>query len=90
MAGVQAIQFGISIVRINGKGVSAFYNCKGKEIASFNTFNSDEKIFTAVLPLSSVPTIYSAIGNTFIYICLAFLIFILVKRFQKAKKPAGN
>jgi apolipoprotein N-acyltransferase len=89
MAKVQAIQFGLAIVRANGMGLSAVYDHMGTEITSLNTFNSDENIMLAELPVHSVITIYSKIGDVFIVLCLAFIIFMVgngVIRFRRSKK----
>jgi len=86
MSSAQAVQFGMSIVRVNGKGVTAFYDCKGKEIASMNTFSSDKKIFTVDLAVCSVKTVYSVTGDVFAYLCIAFLIFAVMLRIRKSKK----
>ncbi len=83
MAAVQAIQFGCNIVRSNGKGLSAAFNYKGKEIASLNNFTSEEKIMYAQLPVKTDPTIYSTIGNVFIACCLLFLFFVVFVSFKR-------
>ncbi len=86
MASVEAIQFGFNLVRANGKGISAVYNYKGKELASLNNLNTNEKILMAELPLQSITTIYSKTGNVFIYLCMAFMAFVLIMHFLKPKK----
>lgn len=77
MAAFTAIQFGFSIIRSNGKGVVAFYDYQGNTIAKMNTFFSDTKISYADIPIKSTTTVYSIVGDIFVYILILFLLFIL-------------
>ncbi len=81
MASIEAIQYGFSIFRANGKGISAVYNRRGEQIASLNNLHSKEMIFLAELPVRSVETVYSRVGNVFVYLCFGFIVFVIVERF---------
>lgn len=89
MASIQAIQFGCNIVRSNGQGLSAVYDFKGKELAALNNLTSEDKTLLAEIPVFSKQTIYSQIGDTFIVLCLLFMIFILVKNFLKPENTSS-
>ncbi len=88
MACLEAIQFGCSIVRANGKGETAIYNYKGNTIASVNTLTSDKKILFAEVPVQSNQTFYSRAGNVLILSSFAFLIIIIITRLIKRKKQS--
>ncbi len=80
MACLQAIQFGFSLVRSNGMGVSVACNYKGNEIASLNTLTSDTKIMYADIPIKSNKTSYSCIGDIFAYLTIFFLVFMVIMK----------
>jgi apolipoprotein N-acyltransferase len=80
MAAFAAIQYGMAIIRANGKGIVAFYDYLGDRLEEANTFHSDSSIFYAVIPLNSVTTPYTVIGNLFVYVWMVFLIFIAAVR----------
>ena len=88
MAAIQAIQFGCNIVRSNGKGLSAVYNYKGKKIASLNNFRSGDKIMYAEVPVKTVTTIYSRIGDILIICSVLFLLFVAFIRIKHRKQTA--
>lgn len=76
MAAFTAIQFGVSIIRSNGKGIVAFYDYQGKTLAKMNTFLSNSKIVYAEIPIRSTRTVYSTLGDIIAYMSILFLIFI--------------
>jgi len=79
MAAFAAIQYGFSIVRANGKGIAGFFNYQGNMISQVNTLISDSKINYAEIPVKSTFTIYSKIGNAFVFLCILFLLLAGVK-----------
>ena len=83
MAAFAAIQYGVSIIRSNGKGIVAFYDYQGNALAKTNTFISNSKINYAEIPIKSTTTVYSIIGNLFVYILILFLVVILGLRISK-------
>jgi apolipoprotein N-acyltransferase len=83
MAAFAAIQYGVSIVRSNGKGIVAFYDYQGNALAKTNTFISNSKITYAEIPTISPTTIYSVIGNLFVYVLILFLLIIAGLRISK-------
>ncbi|MCF8381963.1 MAG: hypothetical protein K9H49_20515 [Bacteroidales bacterium] len=82
MAVFSAIQFGISIVRSNGKGIVAFIDYQGNTIAQMNTFISDRHINYADVPIKSIKTVYSKIGNMIVYLSMLFLLIIIGLRIK--------
>jgi len=83
MAAFAAIQYGVSIVRANGKGMVAFMDHHGKVLEQSNTFVSDSEIFYAEIPLNSSTTLYSEIGNLFVFVLMAFLALMTGIRISK-------
>jgi apolipoprotein N-acyltransferase len=83
MAVFTALQFGVSMVRANGKGVTAFYDYRGKVLAESNTFTSDSKISYSEVPIHSTTTLYSIIGNVFVYAAVLYLLLMLVLRLRE-------
>ncbi len=77
LAAFTAIQFGVSLVRANGKGVVAFYDYQGHVLGMTDTFFSTSKINYAEVPIQSTTTVYSIIGNIFVYFATTFLLIIL-------------
>lgn len=77
MAQFESLQSGFSIIRANGAGKNIVTDRKGNVIAESNTFEIDDKILYARLPLNKVDTIYSHIGNLFAYLVLMFLFIII-------------
>lgn len=90
MACLAGIQYGFTIIRSNGKGLSAVYDYKGKEISSMNTFKSDEKILMAEIPIKSKSTVYSKTGDILVYLCIAFVFLITVRRILKTRSSEHN
>jgi len=87
VAAFAAIQYGVSIIRSNGKGIVAFYDYQGNAVAKTNTFISNSEINYAEIPIHSTTTVYSMAGNVFVYIWMLFLVLILGLRISK---KAGN
>ncbi|MGW8316830.1 MAG: nitrilase-related carbon-nitrogen hydrolase [Bacteroidales bacterium] len=77
LAAFTAIQFGVSLVRANGKGMVAFYDYQGNVLGMTDTFCSNSKINYAEVPVQSTTTFYSIIGNIFVYLAAMFLFIIL-------------
>ena len=71
MACLEAIQYGFSLVRANGKGLTAIYDYMGNTIASVNTLTSDTKIVYADVPVRSVKTLYSTFGDLIVYLAIS-------------------
>jgi len=83
MAAFASIQYGVNMVRANGKGIAAFYDTRGNILAQRNTFISGSLTTYADLPLTGTTTLYSLIGDLFVYILLLFLLVMTGLRFSK-------
>lgn len=76
MAAFAAIQYGASLVRANGKGIVAMYDYMGHALARMNTFTADSKIVYAEIPIQSTTTVYSIIGDAFVFFWIIFLLIV--------------
>ena len=83
MAAFAAIQYGVSVVRSNGKGIVAFYDCYGNLIFESNTLESPVEVHYAEIPVNSVDTAYSTIGNLLVYLLILFLVVVSLLRIFK-------
>jgi len=86
MAAFTAVQYGVSLVRSNGKGIVASYDYQGNTLAKANTLLADSKIHLAEIPVKSSSTVYSVIGDSFVYLLILFLLFTLGLRLTGNKK----
>lgn len=85
MACLEAIQFGFSLVRANGKGLAIITDYLGNTLASVNTLTSDTKIIYADVPIKSVKTFYSSVGDLIVYLAMLFLVFLIIRKIVKRK-----
>ncbi len=80
MASVRAIENGIPLIRQVNYGYSASYNYKGVEIASKEyVFNASGYDFTSNLCIEAKPSIYSKIGDVFVYVLVGVGVGISIK-----------
>jgi apolipoprotein N-acyltransferase len=77
MAAFRAIEQGHSIVRSTRFGLSAAITPYGEMIAQMSSFDRNNKIMIAHLPSRRVTTVYSMIGDSFIYLCIGLIIVVL-------------
>jgi apolipoprotein N-acyltransferase len=86
MAAFRAIEQGHSIVRSTRFGLSAAITPYGEMVAQMSSFDKNDKIMIAELPVKGVTTVYSVIGDAFIYLCMGFVLaFFFNSVFQKNK-----
>ena len=74
MAAFRAIEQGHSIVRSTRFGLSAAITPYGEMVAQMSSFDKNDKIMIAELPVKGVTTVYSVIGDAFIYLCMGFVL----------------
>lgn len=90
MAAFTAIQFGATIFRANGKGIVGVYDYQGNELARMNTFETDARMLYAEIPIHSPATVYSVIGNVFVYLCVMFLLIVTGIRITENIKQSSK
>lgn len=90
MAAFRAIEQGHSIVRSTRFGLSAAINPYGQMVAQMSSFDKNDKIMIAQLPVKGLTTVYSVIGDAFIYLCMGFaLAFFINYAFKKDLNTEG-
>ncbi|MFM9910123.1 MAG: nitrilase-related carbon-nitrogen hydrolase [Chitinophagaceae bacterium] len=78
MAAFRAIEQGHSILRSTRFGNSAAITPYGEIISQMSSFDKNDRIMIAHLPVKGVTTVYSIIGDVFIYICMIFILMFFV------------
>ncbi len=63
-----------SILRSTRFGLSAAITPYGEMVAQMSSFDQNDKIMLAHLPKSGVVSLYRLIGDTFVYLCIAFVL----------------
>lgn len=86
MAAFRALEQGHSILRSTRFGLSAAIDPYGKMIAKMSSFDANNKIMLAELPVRKVRTVYSVIGDSFIYACIGFIAFFFSQIILKKQK----
>jgi apolipoprotein N-acyltransferase len=75
----RAIENGFSMMRPDAKGISLAVDPVGRELAKGEYYTTDRLDVVAMVPMQSVPTLYSRIGDSFAWLSIAAL-FVLVVR----------
>ena len=91
MAAFRAVEQGHSILRSTRFGLSAAITPYGEFTSQMSSFDNNDKIMMAHLPVKGVTTIYALIGDIFVYLCIGFIIlfFIIQLRSGKALMPGS-
>jgi apolipoprotein N-acyltransferase len=71
MAAFRAVEQGHSILRSTRFGLSAAITPYGEMVAQMSSFDQNDKIMPAHLPKTGVASLYSLIGDVFVYVCMA-------------------
>jgi apolipoprotein N-acyltransferase len=86
MAAYRAVEQGHSILRSTRFGLSAAITPYGEMVAQMSSFDNNDKIMIAHLPVKGIATVYSFIGDSFIYCCIGFIVLSLINiGFRKNK-----
>jgi apolipoprotein N-acyltransferase len=86
MAAFRAIEQGHSILRSTRLGNSAAITPYGEVISQMSSFDKNDKIMIAYLPVKGVKTIYSFIGDVFIYLCMGFIVFFFIHTWRNMQQ----
>jgi apolipoprotein N-acyltransferase len=89
MAAFRAIEQGHSVLRSTRFGLSAAITPYGEMAAQMSSFDDNDKIMYSLLPAKGVTTLYSVIQDSFVYLCIGFLLsFIAIASRSKNKSKA--
>ena len=78
MAAFRAIEQGHSILRSTRFGNSAAITPYGEMVAQMSSFDTNDKIMIAELSVKGIKTVYTFIGDAFIYLCMGFIVFFFI------------
>jgi len=79
----RAIEQGHLILSSTRFGNSAALTSYGEMIGQMSSFDNNNKIMIAYLPVKSITTYYSLIGDGFIFFCIGLVIFLFVYLFSQ-------
>jgi apolipoprotein N-acyltransferase len=88
MAALRSIEQGHSILRSTRFGLSAAITPTGEFNARMSSFDTNDRVMIANLPENKIFTVYSLIGDLFVYACFAFILIFLVSRLNLV--PSGT
>jgi len=77
MATFRAIENGVSVVRATKSGLSGAVDAFGRTLAVTDHFSSGSQVMVAQVPLTSVRTIYTCVGDLFAWLCVASLLILM-------------
>ncbi len=87
MAAFRAVEQGHSVLRSTRFGLSAAITPYGEMVSQMSSFDDHDKIMYSQLPAKGVTTLYSVIQDSFVYLCIAFLLsFIAIVSIKTYKK----
>ena len=82
MAAFRATEQGHSVFRSTRFGLSAAITPYGEMIYQQSSFDTNNKIMIAQLPVKGIKTIYSVIGDVFVYCCIGFIGVFFIESIQ--------
>ncbi len=89
MASLRGIEYGFSIVRVTGDGLSAAFDYQGRTLATADSFTTKQAMISYV-PTHGVKTIYTVIGDLFAWLSMAgFVTLVGLSLFQPAGAKDG-
>ena len=74
VASSRAIEYGFNMVRATGHGLSAAFNVKGEVLSRLDYFSSSEQMMISDVPVHGTDTVYSLLGDYFVFLCALFLV----------------
>jgi apolipoprotein N-acyltransferase len=77
MAAFRAVEQGHSILRSTRLGLSAAITPYGEMSAQMSSFDQNNKIMMAQVPVKSIRTLYSSVGDILVYLCIGYLLVLI-------------
>ncbi len=88
MAAFRAVEHGHSVLRSTRFGLSAAITPYGEMVSQMSSFDNNDKIMYSQLPTKGVTTLYSVIQDSFIYLCIGFLLLFIVVMVRSNKSKS--
>jgi len=86
MAAFRAVEQGHSVLRSTRFGLSAAITPYGEMVSQMSSFDNNDKIMYSQLPTKGVTTLYSIIQDSFVYLCIGFLLIFIVSMVRSNKR----
>ena len=67
------------MMRPDAKGISLAVDALGRELARGQYYSTDRLDVVAMMPVQTVPTLYSRVGDVFAWLAIAALVGIVVR-----------
>ena len=83
MAAFRAIEQGHSILRSTRFGLSAAITPYGEFSSQMSSYDNNDKMMMANLPVKGVTTLYSIIGDFFVFLCIGFIIVFFITQTRR-------
>jgi apolipoprotein N-acyltransferase len=82
MAAFRSVEQGHSVLRSTRFGLSAAITPYGEMVSQMSSFDDNDKIMYSQLPTNGITTLYSIIQDSFVYLCIGFLLLFIVTMVQ--------
>ncbi len=82
----RAIENGYSLIRQDINGLSIAVDSMGRTISQMDHYISSEWVMVAQVPIKGTRTLYTILGDWFVYACIAALAVILIRHFLHSRK----
>lgn len=93
MARLRAIENGLAVFRPTSQGISIAVDPYGRIVSQVDYFQGKGGPIAAVLPLESVSTLYSSIGDLFAWLVLIGTLILFIGgliRYKSLRRPGGS
>jgi apolipoprotein N-acyltransferase len=84
----RAIENGYSLVRQASNGLAMTVDYQGHVLAASDSFVTDQQTMIAFVPVKGVQTLYTLVGDLFVWLCIAGLLLLSgLTVFNSFKRP---
>ena len=90
MAAFRAVEQGHSVLRSTRFGLSAAITPYGEMASQMSSFEDNDKIMYSQLPTKGVTTLYSVIQDSFVCLCIGFLLYFMAIAFRSRNKSKSK
>jgi apolipoprotein N-acyltransferase len=81
------VENGFSLVRHTNDGLSAAVDYQGRVLSRMDHFTAGEPVMVSEVPIEEVTTVYSRIGDSFAWLCVAALVWLVGRVVARRKRP---
>lgn len=85
---VRGVENGCNVIRHTNKGISIVLDTRGNILAMADYFKSDTKTLAAQIMTSGRFTVYSYVGDIFVYLCIVYLVGNFIYQIKKQKNAS--